>query len=259
MKEKMDYFSSIYKCVTDFKFYYIIRKHNLSNLLIYLTVLSLLLSIPTTIRAYGVFKNVFNTAELWVNEKLPEITVKNGILSADCSQPFSIEEGSWTLIIDTTGTINDLSEHDRGILLKRNEILYKENEYAQRKYDISQMKDFTLNQDTIKPMKKVALRVLGPILLAVFVFYFFISKIIHAFFFSLSGLIFNKIAKGELNYQDIFKISIAALTPSFILAVLLEIVFNITVPFWPLIYISITVFYIYSAINSIAKKSEQNI
>ena len=157
---------------------------------------------------------------------------------------------NFVFIIDTTGGVATIDpSYKQGILLTKNKLIYKQSEIETREYDLSRIKSFNLDHEAIGEWKGILKRFSLPIVFASFFPYFVITKLIQILFFSLIALIVNVATKTNLKYQNLFNISLFALTPP----VLLATIFNLTglrIPFLGLVYIVIYLIFLIEGVRS---------
>jgi len=122
------FFQEIIKSIRDFKFYKEVKDIQLAKGLKYVFSLVLLITVVITIRYSYDFRRGLNIAVNWTIQNLPPIEIQNGVAIVDVKQPFKIIEEDFAVIIDATGEITSLDGYERGVLLMKDRIMYKESD-----------------------------------------------------------------------------------------------------------------------------------
>jgi hypothetical protein len=155
------------------------------------------------------------------NWSIPDMTIQNGVLSSTVDQPYTInDEPEFTVILDTTGTVEDLDEGKIGMIIGESSVIVKRRAYETREYDFSAVEEFTITKSSLKNILRVLIIVgllIGLLAYGVFLVGYF-------FFISLFGMLFQKMFKTHLRYQQLWVVCVFAYTPVIILGILLNLV-----------------------------------
>lgn len=185
--------------------------------------------------------------------QVPNITIDKGTLSSDVKQPYVVkfdDEPYANFILDTTGEVTSLPD-DAIVLITQHRIITRKRSGGAvlQVYDLDDIDYFEFDRNQLTPWLHT-LRDYLPIVIAIFSFIFvLISYLFKALFYTVVVMLFTK---SRYEFKSIFRLSVFALTPGFILDYAL--VFLIGLP-WSLIFL-INIGYVTFAIKSISKDSE---
>jgi len=241
------YFEEMVRAIRDFKFYKTVKDFQTIKAIKYIFFMISLITLVLTLRyTFDLNRGLRIFAE-WAKQNLPVIEIENGIVSADVVQPYKIEEEDFTFIIDTTGTVTSLDDYDRGILVMKNKVVYKESDVKTESYDLSGIEAIRIDEDFMVMLRRNVTWILFPIMLLVIFVFFTVAKFLQVFVFTLVSLATCSIVNVKLDYKAIFNIGIYALTPSALLGFLLAF-FNVRLPLFGIIYSGLYVIYLIMAI-----------
>ncbi len=220
----MKFFINLWRSVTSFRFYKEIAFQKVSKSIGYLFLFIFLITLALSMKYSTVLIQGMAEVSKELGDRLPEIRIENGVVSTDVQEPFIIEEKDFIFIIDTTGKITTVDpSYKQGILLTRNKLIHRQSEIETRAYDLSKIKSFTVNKEAMERWRKASSRFAFPFLVVILFPYYVVAKQIQILFFSLIALIANTATKANLKYENLFNISLFALTPP----VLLATIFNL--------------------------------
>ena len=118
----------------------------------YLFLLLAVCWIPRTMKINSQFADFMDTEAQKLIFQVPTITIKDGTASIDEPEPhyiYDIEKGKTLAAIDTTGQSTSLDDVDALVLLTVDKIMYKQGPSETRTFDLSQVKEFSLDQDML--------------------------------------------------------------------------------------------------------------
>ena len=192
--------------------------------------------------------------------QFPEITILDGKASIRESQPYYIDDpetGRPIAVIDTTGTINSLEQTEAVILLNRESVTIEKNKIETRSFDLNEVGDMVLDRQLlstwIEATKSYLPAFIYPFALAASSFYRAIQMLIYA----AIGLLFASRLRAELEYPQLLRLSVVAVTSSILINTLLWVV-GINLPMAGLIYFGLTMVYLYLGIKATTEtKPEQ--
>ncbi len=246
----MIFFINLWRSVTSFRFYKEIAFQRVSKSVGYFFLFILLITLVLSMKRSTALIQGIDEVSKELGDRLPEIRIENGVVSIDAQEPFTIEEKDFIFIIDTTGKITTIDpSYKQGILLTKNKLIHRQSEIETREYDLSKIKSFTLNKEATEKWKKVLSRFAFPFTVIFFFPYYIVAKLIHILLFSLIALIVNTATKANLKYENLFNISLFALTPP----VLLATIFNLAgfpFPLFRLLYIVVYLIFLTGGIRS---------
>ncbi len=181
-----------------------------------------------------------------VVDKLPVVTIKNGVASFDKSSPYIMkddETGKDIMIFDESGTFTSLEGTEAKILLTDTKLIYEKSAMETREYSLSNINDFTLTHEKI--LSWAGWGNYLTILFYIFIIPFaLLYRAFQVLIYSLIGLIFQAILGTKYSFQTIYRLSIIAITPAFIIDKLLGY-FEVTFSGWAFICLIISLAYLY--------------
>lgn len=179
------------------------------------------LGIGILILVIGVCALVYFTPQIpkFLGDKLPEIslTIKDGQVSTNITEPYVWGDKNMALIINTKGTVDDLKDYKSGALILKDK-LYAKNESETKMIDLSEFKDET----SISKSKIVAWSQSNKLwLLTVGVFILFVVEFVLGILYlgwqsivfilwSLGFLLISKVMRLKLEFFNILKIVLTA-------------------------------------------------
>lgn len=240
----MKFFINLWRSVTSFRFYKEIASQKVSKSIGYFIFFILLITLLLSMKLSTVLIQGVGAMIEEFGDRLPEIRIKDGVVSIDAQEPFIIEEKDFIfIIIDTTGKITTIDpSYKQGILLTKNKLIHKQSEIETRAYDLSKIKSFTVNKEAMERWRKAFSRFAFPFLVVILFLYYIVAKLIQILFFSLIALIANTATKANLKYENLFNISLFALTPPVLLATIFNLA-GLRIPFFLSLFLY-TVIYI---------------
>jgi len=248
------FFREIAKAVSDFKFYKEAKDFQRSAVMKYIFLLILLITLVLSVKYAIDFRIGLGVAAEWTKGNLPVIEIQNGVVSADVKQPYKIEEGGFALIIDTTGEITSLDGDEKGVLLMKNKVIYKENEVKTESYDLSQVESLRIDDNFMSTLKNNIPWIVFPFMLLGIFVYFCIARFVQVFIFSLVSLAAASITSVKLNYKQLFNIGVYAITPSVILGAVVAF-FGRLLPGFGVLYAGVYIVYLVMAIRACKEES----
>ena len=253
---KMNFFTSIYKSVSDFHSYKQFVRNSVGKAITYLLLFSLLLGLISLIRPVYDFNQGISLLVDNFEENIPEFSFENGLLEVSGEMPIIMGDYNSVVIIDTTGNTGDaiLDDYRHGILLLNDRMVQKEAS-GKTVTDYSPFQGLSVTKEDVRgwiPLLKWV-----SVLIIIFgLIGFIIGKFVSALIMSLIGLIINAITKAGLTYGNIFKLSAYSLTLPIFLKVLLGFI-PVTLGWFWLIYYGLSAFYMWYAMTLIRKDEVQ--
>jgi hypothetical protein len=187
--------------------------------------------------------------------QFPEITIFDGQASIRESQPYYMDDpetGMPFAVIDTTGSIKSLDETEAVMLLTRNDLIVEKSEMETRSFNLSEMEDMVIDRELlttwIEATKSYLPVVMYPFALAGSYFY----RIVQVLVYALIGLLFASICKTELEYSQLLRLSVVAVTPSIIINTLFWVT-GINLPMAGLMFFVLTMVYLFLGIKATAE------
>lgn len=224
---------------------------------LYLLLLLVICWTPTLIKVHVGFTSFVKNIAPAVVEQLPEITFDNGEASISEPQPYYIinpDDGAVLAIIDTTGQINSLEGTDAICLLTRDKVIARKSKFENRTFDLSQMKEhFVLNSELVMGWLRTANKFLAIAIAPFAILGSYSFRIVQALLYAVAGLMFAAGCKAKLSYAALIRLAVVAMTPCLLAKTIFGLA-GIHLPFASLIFLAITLGYLFFAIkaNSVA-------
>jgi hypothetical protein len=210
-------FEEMWKAVSDFKFYKTVKDFSPGKSAKYILSVLLLISLALTMRySYGLSKGLGLAAE-WMKKNLPVIDIQNGTASVAAEQPYKISQDDFVVIIDTTGKTDSLEGYKKGILLMKDKVVYKDSEAKTEIYSLADVKALRIDQNFMDLVRKNAVWILFPFLLAGIYLYLTAARFLQILVFSIITIFVSAVSGIKLAYGQIFSIGSYAVTASMIL------------------------------------------
>ncbi|GEM_PF-1277601 len=265
-------------------FYKNIINQSFGRSVVYIMLLSFVVSFLISVKIKLSYDAFSSSALVWLEQNsgnlwpkgLGEIKIENGIVSSDTPQPYIYKLRDFVFILDTTGATTSLTADSYDILILKNKIIVKDKaskyEKRTREYDLSKVGTFLIRpgdagkgiiseiktpkkqvEITLKMIKSWA-KLLGHgvflLMLLVFFVFYLAAKLIQGAFFALLALLPNKSSGANLNYAKLLNLSLYALTPPTIMAVIIMLAGKQFSGFW-LVYSIIYIIYMILGIKNI--------
>jgi len=186
----------------------------------YLVFLVLLCSIPLMVSIINGVKNFMVDDGAFIISQVPEIKINNGIVSIDKESPCFIKSkaGETIIVIDVSDSagITELQGTAK-VLLTKNKLIALQKENETRSYDLTPIKNFSLNPQIINEWYSYAW-IVYVIIFAGILIALFIYRLVQALINGILGLIISAILRINLDYSSLLYIAIVAITPVAVIA-----------------------------------------
>ena len=250
--KKLKAFIYVFKqSISSFSYYKDILNTKFSFSIKYLAVLAILLSLITSGAITGM-----ETPKLlkFINEQKPnilaiypdnfEITSNNNEWNINQPEPFAIKmpdflkveesEGVTNpenlIVFNREGTLNDFENANSLMLLNKSNLLVKSTD----KIEVNPLQDipngtFTKDMYTVAVDKILELAKYIPVFMFLFLtvgffFYFFVFRLVYLLFVAVALVIINIFVKPDVEYKDLYRIALHAMTIPLLIEVLFIIV-----------------------------------
>lgn len=269
-------------------FYRNIVNQSFGRSVVYLMLLSFVVSFLLAAKVKIGYNSFVANSKVFIEKNLDnfwpkglgEIKIENGQLSSDTPQPYIFKWKDFAFILDTTGAVKSLNDYKYGILLTKDKLTVKREKsgYETRieEYELSKVgkfsirpgepgkgviaeinnkdKLYTVNMELINFWIKLIGGVIFFVMLLIFFPFYLIAKIIQGALFAVFAMLPNKIIGANLNYAKLLNISLYALTPATILALIIMLAGWQFSNFW-LVYSFIYMTYIILGVKNIKNNS----
>jgi len=192
------------------------RFQGIGKTILYVFMLTLISVIPSTFYTAGAINEAIRSAQETIENDLPVFTVENGILHSDRKEPLTIKNGSFTIIFDSTGAVEeeDMAGMESTFAMLQNEaVLTAGGETNSIPYSVINEGTFT-KQDTISLFNSVSSSLpifIGLIFIAIYIFSSGM-KFIEISFLALFGLLLKNLAGKKLQYQHLWRMAAYSIT-----------------------------------------------
>lgn len=226
--------------------------------LVYLLLLSVIYSISIVYRFKAETVDIVSASAPILAQQLPEITINNGTVRIEGSEPYLIKnpDGSETLaILDTTGEYTDLNDTSAMLLLTADRLVVRRSAGVVREFDLSSVDGFRLNRELMMKWIQSMMAWMPVVIFPFAALAALVFRLIQALLFGALGLAVAGSLRRPLSFQAAFSIAALALTP----VILLDTVFNflaIAVPHWGIIGLLIPAGYVIYGVRAATTEEE---
>lgn len=256
-EEKLGFFETMHKSMFDIGYYKTFIDSKLKKSILYIILFGLFIGSLSMIKMTVLFSDYYNSIQTDFNKNVPEFVIEEGTLSTEGGVVFERKNEEFEILInpEVVGTTMK-TEALSGIYLTKDSLVVK----TPFIYDVI---DYKLYGDTIITKLKVS-KYLSTIKNASIIGLFLlgtalgmVTKILDSFMVSIVGLIVNKTNKYKMNYKNIYKIGVHALTFPSIVAVIADI-FLMNTPLFTIMYFFVIVAYYSRVFRSLTDIPEQD-
>lgn len=219
--------------------------------LAYLLLLLAVCWIPVMVRAHIGFADFLRNDVPPIVNQVPKITITNGRVSVDEPQPYYIraQNGAVLAVIDTTGQITSLEDPNTQCLLTRTKLIGRKSRYETRVFDLSQVKDFVVDNDRITGWLRTAGKLLIPVLYPFALFGSYVYRIVQVLMYAAIGMVFAKWFNVTLSYTALLRLAVVAVTPCIIINTVLTVA-AVDFRYAPLFYLIVALGYLFYAVKA---------
>ncbi|MBN2558548.1 MAG: DUF1189 family protein [Clostridia bacterium] len=239
------------KTLTDFKYYSVLDKLPSGRAVMYLLLLSFLLSIVAVLpAAFAIDRSVKEFYRVY-EESAPDFTIAGGRMTTGTGGPVRMidEPGkALAVIFDETDSIAeyDLREYESALLMDSDSVLIKT---PFSKQDIPYAAIFPEGTDKDDFSKYLGLVTLSNIIfIALFIILFILFNMIGAFFISSVGNIFLSFKRVRIGFARSYALACYASTLPVVLKTL-RLLFALEIRYFDIIYVLIGLLYFWNGAN----------
>lgn len=254
---------SFIKSMTDIKFYRSIINQSVWKSLLYALVLALVIYTIGVVSFVSKIDKFIETGAVELISVMPDFSIANGQLSVDIEQPYEYRNDGNLFILDTGNTV-DVSKYadtkTTFILQKDDFTVINMGEVKTIKYTevMDKLNIQTLDKAFILkslPMVSSVIKKYATIIAILgFGFWLVFFKIWSILLLSLIALIVNSAKDAKLSYKNLFNISVYAITLSWVIKTLYQLVgftFFFHWPLYQIIYWAVAITYLVKVIGDI--------
>ncbi|MBT2643771.1 DUF1189 domain-containing protein [Bacillus sp. ISL-41] len=187
------------------------RFQGIGKTILFLFTLTLISILPVVYYMFIGISEAVGTAKQSIQTDLPSFTIEDGVLHSDIKAPLTIKNGSFTLIFDPTGAIDqeDMTGMDANFAMLQNEIVLAAGGETNA-VPYSLFSNESMTKDDIISLIDTAESSL-PVLLGLLfiVVYVFSSgmKFIEVSLIALFGLLLKRLAGRNLQYRHLWRMA----------------------------------------------------
>lgn len=240
-----NFFENIKNSVYSPQFYKEVSASSFKKAFIYFFLLALFLTLIRTISLFNLLviktpleftKSVEKTVNCYPEDL--KINIEGGVASTSAKEPYYLscekeKEASLSAIavIDTKTpySIEQFNKYQAPFWLTKNTFVIKTNSTETKTYDLSKMKNFSLDKNIVDSSYKSYSKYfvfIGPVLLFlsfVFIYTSYTLNLIYLLIFSLILLLFAKFFNQKISYKDAYKLSLYIITAPLIIELIIDL------------------------------------
>lgn len=182
----------------------------------YVLILTLLSIIPSIYHFNTSLVNGIDTIKETMQKELPSFTIEKGELFSEETVPITINKNDFTIIFDSTGTINqaDINRANDTIFILKNELAYSASGVSQS-MPYSMFEDMTITKDDLSSMLTSVDSILPitiPIVSLIIFLFSSIMKFVEVSILALIGLALKNILNKANSYGQLWRMSAYSVT-----------------------------------------------
>ena len=257
--KKMNVAEKFIKSIIDIKSYLVFLKERTSKAIIYILLLSIILG---GIKGFNVSRNIqkaINETKNYLTENEDTFKLENGELTVG-ENPILIKEEGVLVLVDTSYTYDsfgqknlsdlNLEKYINSVLIFKDRVIINNN----GQQTVQKFSDITTNiypRDVINILN--AASIVWIFVLLIYTIGGFIGNLLWALIIALVGTVVSYIVKVKIKFKGLYRISLYSIT----LPVIIDTIFvsaNVRVPMFSLIFLAVSMVYIYLALKLIKKE-----
>lgn len=252
----MNAFNKFVNSMSKISSYELFLHQPLNKAIVYLLLLTVVFAGITSVRDAVMLNSGVDELIYQFANEVPDFEVNNGELFVDAEMPLVIEDTPDNVfIIDTSGQLDEsvLEGHDQGVFISRYGYTHRQGIRTQH-FNFSDLPGLTFTKDDVIHFLPY-LKWLSLFIIVFSLLFFFVGKLFSAFIVGIIGLFLESMAKYKIGFNNLYKLSIYALTSSIVLQFLIRLT-TIEVPNFWIIYYGLACVYIWKVLEHLRKKDE---
>lgn len=215
----------------------------------YLFLLLAICCIPPTLHVRKQMLASMKNGEPVIFNQIPDIHIKNGVVSIDQRQPYFIHraDGKPVVIVDTTGSMNYIDNDSVWALLTETKLILRRDASHFNTFDLEMVSDLHINKEIVSGWFQKARASIAPLSYGIFLMLSYIFAMLTLLFVAIVGLIISAIMHRSLDFASSLRIASVAATPA-IIFITISAALGHDVP--GVIYLAITMVYLFIGIKS---------
>ena len=221
---------------------------------IFLLAITALVVMPLALNIRHQFQSFLNEDFGVYLEQVPEITITDGLAKTPESHPYIInklDSDEPFVVIDTTGKYTKIDQTSAPILVTANELIVR-NDYQVRSFQFHNMNDMTIDHVAIDEFARWMAKYVVPLAYVFMVLFAWSWRITQAMFYALIAKGLAKRKGFTMKYKGFMRLSASALAPAMVLDMVFSVI-GLGLPFAGVLFVVLEVYYLYFAIESVAK------
>lgn len=257
--KKMNVAEKFIKSIIDIKSYLVFLKERTGKAILYILLLSIILG---GIKGFNVSRNIqkaINEAKNYLTENEDTFKLENGELTVG-ENPILIKEEGVLVLVDTSYTYEsygqkqladlNLENYINSVLVFKDRVIVNNNG-QQTVQNFSEITTNIYPGDIINILN--AASIVGVFILLFYIVGGFIGNLLWALIITLVGTVASYIIKVKIKFKGLYRISLYAITlPAVIHTIFVSA--SIVVPMFSLIFLVISMVYVYLALKLIKKE-----
>lgn len=213
---------------------------------VYLLLLLTVTWIPVLAFWQQQLQGFINTKLADTIKEFPNFTIKNGKVSSEVDQPYTVNDpktGKAVFVLDTTGKIDSLDKTPATILITETKLFIRDDAGRVQTHDLGQIPEFEFTPEWLQGLLGAMANWFG---VAAFPFVM-VGSVIRALFVMLFaaivGLIFKAAVNPEITFSSLMRLAAMGITlPTYVDTACM--IAGIALPLWFLLTIGITAMYV---------------
>jgi hypothetical protein len=221
----------LYLCFYSKEFYRDVAQRWRGSAFLFLLLVVALYCIPLSLTLDSANKRLLNTSGEDIIEQMPVMTFKQGRLSTDKKQPYIVYlPGSGAprshplFIFDNTGKYTTDNLDKNQILITDKMFVMREQNGGYRSVPFDTIPNAVVTHETLEGLADKIRHWFLPFVFFISIIAVFLFRFIQVLIYGLIGLIFNSITGAYLEYSQLVRIAIMAVTPVILIDTLLLLV-----------------------------------
>jgi len=258
---KMDFWNQFVSSIIKTGQYEELIQRSTGKAVLYLLLLTFIVTL-----AYGINIAIYwnNSVDEMTNAFVngPQFLLADGVLEVKAPMPYVISNSKDVIkIVDTSGKTDEniLRGHKYGFFIGKDKAVLKLNEVESQTYNYDDLR--MAKGDTVTKAMMIEvfprLKWLNVLIVLGLFIYDFLANLTAALILSLGGLLTSMIINHRIMFNDLYKISIYALTLPLVLELAKELA-GIDIPYFKLSFYSIAITYVVMALLLLKNKSDSS-
>jgi hypothetical protein len=184
----------------------------------YLFLLLAICCIPPTLTLREAMVESLDQGRIAIINQIPDIQIKDGQVKVDQTEPLYITrmDGSPSIIIDTTGSMNYIDDDRVVALLTETELIVRRGEKSFNTFDLSKVTDLHINKYIANEWLATAKASIAPLSYGLFLMLSYLFAVMVMLLAAIIGLILSLAMRRQLSFAGMLRIATVAATPSII-------------------------------------------